>query len=188
MSRNHPRSGYADPYRLRPFDKDDGDIINAIIETPKGSRNIYAYDPDDRIFLLRRVLPAGMGFPYDFGFVPSTKAGDGDPVDVLILMDEPAFIGCLVKTRPIGIIEGEQIEEKKNVNRNDRIVVVEIGNHTWSKIQHIDDLGKKFIQEIEHFFVSYHELQGKKYKILDVKGPKAAYKAVNRGIKSAKKR
>ena len=64
-----------------------------IIETPKGSRNKYAYDPQERIFELRKVLPAGMAFPY-FGFVPSTTAGDGDPLDVLVLMDEPAFPGC----------------------------------------------------------------------------------------------
>jgi len=83
-------------------------LIRVIIETPKGSRNKYAFDAKQRIFQLKKVLPAGMAFPYDFGFIPSTIADDGDPVDVLVLMDEPAFPGCLLGCRPIGIIEGEQ--------------------------------------------------------------------------------
>ena len=86
-------------------------LFRSIIETPKGSRNKYAFDPDQRIFELKKVPPAGMAFPYDFGFVPSTVAEDGDPVDVLVLMDEPAFPGCLLRCRLIGIIErGEQVQ------------------------------------------------------------------------------
>jgi len=90
MSRNGIRSGLADPSRLEPIvDDDDDEIIKVVIETPKGSRNKYAFDPEERTFTLKKVLPAGMTFPYDFGFVPSTLAEDGDPVDVLVLMDEP---------------------------------------------------------------------------------------------------
>lgn len=109
MSRNGTsKSVLADPSRLRPHDGDDDDIIRVVIETPKGSRNKYAFDPEEKVFELKKVLPAGMDFPFDFGFVPSTKAADGDPVDVLVLMDEPAFTGCVLKCRIIGIIEGEQ--------------------------------------------------------------------------------
>jgi inorganic pyrophosphatase len=92
---------------------------------------------------LKKVLPAGMTFPYDFGFVPSTLADDGDPVDVLVLMDEPAFPGCVLRCRPIGVIEGEQ-RDKKDTERNDRIVAVEQGAHSWANIRTIDDLGKHF--------------------------------------------
>jgi inorganic pyrophosphatase len=159
--------------RLKPFDPDDKDTIKVIIETPNGSRNKYAFDEEERIFVLKKVLPAGMAFPYDFGFVPSTLADDGDPVDVLILMDEPAFCGCAVNCRLIGIIQGEQ-EDGKETQRNDRIVAVEKGNHDWADIQHIDDMGKKFIKEIEQFFVNFHKLKGRKYRILDVKGPNQA--------------
>jgi inorganic pyrophosphatase len=83
-------------------------MLRVVIETPKGSRNNFALDPKEHIFELKKVLPAGMMFPYDFGFVPSTKADDGDPLDVLALMDEPAFAGCVLSCRPIGVIEGEQ--------------------------------------------------------------------------------
>src|SRR3954463_445459 len=88
------KNGLADPTRLKPFDSGDEQLLRVVIETPKGSRNKFAFDPKEHIFELKKVLPAGMTFPYDFGFVPSTEADDGDPVDVLVLMDEPAFAGC----------------------------------------------------------------------------------------------
>src|SRR6187399_1471528 len=92
--------GLANPVRLAPRDSDDA--IQVIIETPKGSRNKYAFDAEQKIFELKKVLPAGMAFPYDFRFVPSTIAEDGDPIDVLVLMDEPAFPGCLLQCRLVG--------------------------------------------------------------------------------------
>jgi inorganic pyrophosphatase len=95
------RKGLSDPAGLKAFDADNKQLLRVIIETPKGSRNKFAFNQEERIFELKKVLPAGMGFPYDFGFVPSTKADDGDPVDVLVLMDEPAFAGCILSCRPI---------------------------------------------------------------------------------------
>jgi inorganic pyrophosphatase len=179
------KRGLADPTRLAPHGSNGGDGLQVIIETPKGSRNKYAFDPEQRIFELKKVLPAGMAFPYDFGFVPSTLADDGDPVDVLVLMDEPAFPGCLVKCRPIGIIEGEQ-GKKKKWERNDRIVAVEQDNHSYAHVQHVNDLGKEFVEELEEFFVNYHELSGKKYRILDVRGPREARRRVAQGMRTFK--
>jgi inorganic pyrophosphatase len=187
MNRNGSRSSLANPARLNPIlDKDDDETLRVVIETPKGSRNKYAFDPDERAFTLKKVLPAGMSFPYDFGFVPSTEAEDGDPTDVLVLMDEPAFCGCIVKCRLIGVIEGEQGDGEKT-ERNDRLIAVENQNHSWANIKHVDDLGKKFVKELEEFFVNYHQLTGKEYKVLDVKGPGAARKCVKAGIKAGKK-
>jgi inorganic pyrophosphatase len=170
-------NGLADPSRLSPTDDKDDEIIQVIIETPKDSRNKYAFDQDERIFELKTVLPAGMAFPYDFGFIPSTKAEDGDPIDVLVLMDEPAFPGCLLKCRPVGVIEGEQ-GKKGDKERNDRIVAIEQGNHRWAHVTHIDDLGKQFVRELEEFFVNYHELTSRKYKIIDVRGPGEACRRI----------
>jgi len=92
--KNGIRSALADPSRLNPRDSADKQMLRVVIETPKGSRNKFAFNPDEHIFELKKVLPAGMTFPYDFGFVPSTKADDGYPIDVLVLMDEPAFPGA----------------------------------------------------------------------------------------------
>src|SRR3954454_21727082 len=101
----------------------DGDNLTVIIETPKGSQNKYTYEPRLGAFILGGVLPAGAVFPFDFGFVPSTLAEDGDPLDVLVLMDGPAFTGCIVQCRPLGVIEAEQTEDGKKV-RNDRLIAV----------------------------------------------------------------
>jgi inorganic pyrophosphatase len=176
------KNGLADPTRLKPFDSDDKRLLRVVIETPKGSRNKFAFDPDERIFELKKVLPAGMTFPYDFGFVPSTKADDGDPVDVLVLMDEPAFAGCVLLCRPIGVIEGEQ-GDKKDKERNDRIIAVEKDAHSWADITTIDDLGKEFCRELEEFFVNYHKLSGNEYRVLGVKGPDQARKLVKSGMR-----
>jgi inorganic pyrophosphatase len=161
--------------------------IRVVVETPKGSRNKYAFDPDARVFELKKVLPAGMSFPYDFGFIPSTEAEDGDPVDVLVLMDEPAFAGCVLSCRPVGVIEGRQTARKKKV-RNDRIVAVEDANHSYASVEHIDDLGRTFVQELSEFFVNYHELDGSTFEILDVRGPKEAWRRVEKGRAAHKKK
>src|ERR1700686_915727 len=100
------KGAVAAPTILKPFNKQDESSIQVVIETPKGCRNKYAFDPKLRSFKLSRVLPDGMVFPYDFGFVPSTLAEDGDPIDVLLLMDAPAFPGCVVDSRLIGGMEG----------------------------------------------------------------------------------
>jgi inorganic pyrophosphatase len=178
MGRN---AALADPFRLTPFDRKNKELLRVVIETPKGSRNKFAFNVDDRIFELKRVLPAGMEFPYDFGFVPSTLAPDGDPVDVLVLMDEPAFSGCILLARIIGAIEGEQTNGKKT-ERNDRILAVEKDAHRFASVKSIGDLGKDFSRELEEFFVNYHHLSGKQYKVLRMTRPGQARKLVIEGM------
>jgi inorganic pyrophosphatase len=180
------RKTLSNPSLLAPFNEKDG-ILQVVIETPKGSRNKYAFDQEQKVFTLKKVLPAGMAFPYDFGFVPSTVAEDGDPVDVLILMDEPAFVGCLVECRLVGIIEGEQGKKKKAL-RNDRMVAIAKENFSFADIQHVHDLGKKFLEELEQFFVNYHSLDEDKYRILGAKGPSAAKQKVRSGMQEFSKK
>jgi inorganic pyrophosphatase len=178
MAKNNGRyASLADPSNLKPRDPDHKKMLRVVIETPKGSRNKFAFDPKEHIFELKKVLPAGMAFPYDFGFVPSTEADDGDPVDVLVLMDEPAFPGCVLTCRPIGVIEGEE-GGNKHKERNDRIIAVEQDAHSWADVKTIDDLGNQFCRELEEFFVNYHSLSGNKYRVLGVKGPNQAHKLV----------
>jgi inorganic pyrophosphatase len=174
----------SNPSQIEPLAKHDE--IKVVIETPKGSRNKYSFDEKEKIFALKKVLPAGMAFPYDFGFVPSTLADDGDPVDVLVLMDEPAFPGCLLKCRLIGVIEGSQGSGKKS-ERNDRLIAIERDNHSWADVDHANDLGKQFIKELEEFFVNYHALSGEEYRILNLKGPKTARNCIKAGLKAYRK-
>jgi len=177
------KNGLADPTRLKPFDLNDKQLLRVVIETPKGSRNKFAFNPDEHIFELKKVLPSGMAFPYDFGFIPSTEADDGDPVDVLVLMDEPAFPGCVLSCRPIGVIEGEQGNKKNAKERNDRIIAIEQDAHSWEDIKTVDDLGKQFALELEEFFVNYHKLSGKEYRVLGLKGPDQARRLVKSGMR-----
>jgi len=184
--KSSPKKSLADPSQLPSLDQDNGKLVQVVIETPKGSRNKYAFDEKQKVFELKKVLPAGMAFPYDFGFIPRTLAEDGDPVDVLVLMDEPAFPGCLLKCRLIGIIEGEQ-SDKKQKERNDRVVAVEKENHSFADIKRLSDLGDKFLEELEEFFVNYHELSGEKYRILGARGPKQARKRIEDGIRATRR-
>jgi inorganic pyrophosphatase len=179
------QNALANPSRLQSVEEDDSEIVQVVIETPKGSRNKYAFDSKQRVFELKKVLPAGMAFPYDFGFLPRTLGEDGDPLDVLVLMDEPAFPGCVLKCRLIGIIEGKQ-GTKKKTERNDRIVAVEKENHSFADIKVIDDLGREFISELEQFFVNYHQLSDEQFKVIKVRGPKEARKRIKEGIRAAR--
>jgi len=172
-----------DPTRLEPVRKKDG-LLQVIVETPKGSRNKFSFDEDQEIFSLKKVLPAGMVFPYDFGFLPKTVADDGDPIDVLLLMDEPAFPGVLVPSRLIGVIEGVQVDGKKRV-RNDRLVAIADANHMYANVRKLNDLPKQFLRELEDFFVNYHELEGKEYKLLGCKGIAEAETLIKKAKKAA---
>ncbi len=179
------KGALADPTRLKPHpdrqEDDDKNIVQVVIETPKGSRNKYAFDLEQKVYILKRVLPAGMAFPYDFGFVPSTKGGDGDPVDVLVFMDEPAFPGCVLQCRLIGVIEGEQIG-KEGKQRNDRLVAIAAQNHSFAEVKRIDELDGRFCRELESFFVNYHKLAGQEYRVLGIHGPKTARKLIKEGM------
>src|SRR5207253_805858 len=102
---------------------------NVIIETPRGSANKYVYDPQSGFFKLGKVLPAGTVFPLDFGFIPGTKGGDGDPLDVFLLMEFKTYPGCLVECKLLGVIENTQQEKGKKAERNDRLLAVPKESH-----------------------------------------------------------
>lgn len=129
--------------------------------------------------MLSSILAEGMTFPYDFGFVPQTKDEDGDPTDVLLLMDEPAFTGCVVESRIVGVIQAEQTDDDGTV-RNDRVLAVASHSHTHADIKQPKDLNSRMIKELEDFFVAYNKARGTKFKLLGVKGAEAAMKLIKK--------
>jgi inorganic pyrophosphatase len=147
---------------LPPFEPKTGHV-HVIVETPKGHRAKYSFDKKKQLFLLKSLLPAGMVFPFDFGFIPGTKAEDGDPLDILVLIDEPATQGCLVITRLLAVIEAEQTEKGKT-NRNDRLIGIAVASRQYKSIESLDQLSSDLLEEIEHFFISYNELMGKTFR------------------------
>jgi inorganic pyrophosphatase len=144
-----------------------------VVDTPKGSRNKYKYDAKAGIWRLSKVLPLGASFPFDFGFVPCTRGGDGDSMDVLVLSEESAFVGCVMPARLIGVLEAEQTENGKT-ERNDRLVAVIETPHNPPPFRSLEELGKQRIEEIEHFFISYNEMEGREFKSLGQRGPERA--------------
>jgi inorganic pyrophosphatase len=167
---------------LPPFDRETGHL-QVIIDTPKRSRNKFGWDEKRGLFELSGVLPAGAVFPYDFGFIPNTRGEDGDALDVLVLMDEPAFTGCLVASRLLGVIEAKQTEKGKTI-RNDRLVAVAANSRTHAHLQALAEIDAKTLDELEHFFISYNEAKGKKFKPLGRYGPARAKAVVRRAHKA----
>ena len=171
---------------LDRLDAFDGDKLTVIIETPKGSQNKYTYEPGFGAFVLDGILPAGAVFPFDFGFVPSTIGDDGDPVDVLVLMDAAAFTGCLVASRLIGVIEAEQTENGKTF-RNDRLIAVAAKSMTHRSLGDISDVSDDLVGQIEHFFISYNMAKGKTFEPKGRSGRERALALLKTGMARADK-
>jgi inorganic pyrophosphatase len=159
-----------------PAFNDDGDV-HVVVETPRGSRAKFAYDPKLETFALKKSLLTGLTYPHDWGFVPSTKADDGDPLDIMVIHDATTFPGMVVACRVIGILQIEQ-KSKKKAERNDRLFAVPRRSHSERSLQDVADLSKPIREELEKFFIATDELEDKKLNILGWKGPKAALDAI----------
>jgi inorganic pyrophosphatase len=151
-----------------------------IIETPKGRRNKFKYDPEYRLFTLGGLLAEGLAFPFDFGFIPSTLGEDGDPLDIMVLMDEPAHVGCLLEIRVIGVIEADQIEDGKRTTNN-RLIGVAVHSYSHEDLQSINDVSKSILDQVEEFFITYNKGRGKKFKVKGRKGPRRAAEIIEGG-------
>jgi len=168
--------------RLKANDPATGDVT-VVIESPRGSPHKYTYDPDIGAFRLAAILPEGITFPFDFGFVPSTRGEDGDPLDVLVLLDYPVPIGCVLTVRLIGVIKAEQRERDGEWVQNDRLLGVATHAHAHSVTTNLEALRPGLLDELEAFFAHYNQLRGKEFRPLARGGPKKADKAVHRGMK-----
>ncbi|MBL6459387.1 inorganic diphosphatase [Belnapia sp. T6] len=153
-----------------------------MVETPKGSRNKYTYDEEHGIFRLGGVLPEGTSFPHDFGFIPSTLGEDGDPLDVLVLLDSPVPMGCVLGVRLVGVIEAQQRERDGAVMRNDRLLAVATHAHTHEHVHTLADLRPRLLEEIEGFFAHYNRLRGKEFRPVGRGGPDRARALLEQGI------
>jgi inorganic pyrophosphatase len=155
--------------------------INAIIETPKGCAAKYDYDEEMQMFKLKKLLPKGMSFPFHFGFIPHTKAEDGDPLDVLVLLDEPSWPGCVIECEIIGVMEATETENNKT-NRNDRLIATANASEKYNKIKDLSSMDDYLEKEIENFFNTYNNLEKKEFKIISKKGPKVALNLIKKQI------
>lgn len=157
--------------------------VHVVIDTPAGSRNKYKYDEQFGIFRISRVLPQGAVFPYDFGFIPGTRAEDGDALDVLVLQLPASFPGCLVPARLIGVLHAEQRDGARLI-RNDRLIGVVDTPVTPARLQALNALDEEELRAIEHFFKSYNAFQGREFTIRSRGAPGDAMQALERAIEA----
>ena len=160
---------------LPPF-TEDGEV-RVVVETPRGSRAKFSYDPKLETFILSKSLLTGLTYPHDWGFVPSTKGDDGDPLDVMVIHDATTFPGIVLTCEIIGTLQIEQ-KSKGKAERNDRLFAVPRRSHSELGLNDVRELSKPVQQELEKFFIATDELEDKTLEIIGWKGPKTALKAI----------
>ena len=158
------------------------EVVYAVVEIPKGSRNKYEYDKDKEAFALDRVLYSPFHYPAEYGIIPQTLWDDGDPMDILVLMDEATFPGCIIETRPIGVmrmIDGG--------DSDDKILGVPVNDPRFQEVKDVQDVPQAFLNEIIHFFQDYKKLEGKKTEVLGWENTEKALEAIKHSMELYKK-
>ncbi len=159
-----------------------GSTVKVIVETPKGSTEKYDYDPESGFFKMNKVLPAGMAFPYDFGFITHTKGEDGDPLDIVIISEFKTFPGCLMECKVIGAIKATQTERNRIKVRNDRFIGIPEKSQVFASVNSWQDIERRVILDIQDFFVHYNALAGKIFKPLGMMSVSASMKTINQQV------
>jgi inorganic pyrophosphatase len=157
-------------------------IINVLIEIAAGSKNKYEFDKDMNAFALDRVLYSAVQYPYDYGFIPNTLADDGDPLDGMVMMDEPTFPGCVIAARPIGMLE--MID---GGDRDEKILCVPDSDPRYANVKSLADVAPHRLEEIAEFFRTYKNLQKKVTEILGWKDVENVAVLVEKCIKAYQK-
>ena len=157
-------------------------LVNVLIEIPAGSKNKYEFDKDLNAFALDRVLYSSVQYPYDYGFIPNTLADDGDPLDGMVLMDQPTFPGCVIAARPIGMLE--MID---GGDRDEKILCVPDQDPRYSQVKSLRDVAQHRLDEIAEFFKTYKNLEKKVTEILGWKDVGEIMPLINECIEAGKK-
>lgn len=155
-------------------------LLNVLIEIPGGSKNKYEFDKDLQAFALDRVLFSSVQYPYDYGFVPNTLADDGDPLDGMVLMDQPTFPGCIIAARPIGMLE--MID---GGDRDEKILCVPAKDPRYAQVKSLADVASHRLDEIAEFFRTYKNLEKKVTEILGWKDADQVQALVDACVKAS---
>lgn len=172
------RQGEAPEASETPSDElvhDPQENIFAFVEIPMGSRNKYEYDEEKGIFVLDRVLFSSVYYPTDYGHIPDTHAEDGDHLDILVIVSDPTFPGCLIECRPLG---GLDMEDEKGPDF--KVLAVPINDPRFRHMETLDDAGEHLLDEIENFFSTYKLLEEKETKILGWRGLDETWSEINK--------
>ena len=173
-SRTYLERGTMSNYIDLPIGKDSPEIVTTVVEIPKDSSNKYEYDKHLHVFRLDRNLYSPVHYPSDYGFIPQTLAEDGDPLDILVLGEQPTFPGCIYYARPIGMFE--MVDQGLN---DEKILACAIGNPRYTEVNHYSEVPPHVLLEIAHFFSIYKDLEGKRTKVLGWKDVEDAKRMIN---------
>ena len=165
----------------------DEEAVNIVIETSKGQRAKFKYESAHHAFRFEKLLPLGLTFPFDFGFLPSTVGGDGDPIDVLLLSNEPVPTGSLVLGKILAVLESEQTE-KGDTKHNDRIIAIPLDAKSRQPMLPAVPFDEALGKSLAEFFVAYNKLQGKEFRALGTHGEQRALEIVHRGMEQARRK
>jgi len=168
-------------YIRLPVGQNAPGLVNAVIEIPRDSVNKYEYDKQFQVFRLDRTLFSPVHYPGDYGFIPSTLGRDGDPLDVLVLVEAPSFPGCLMEVRPIGVLR--MMDQGQG---DEKILAVAESDPLYREVKDCSQVFAHTLREIEHFFAIYKKLEGKKIEIAGWDGADAARKIISEGQKRFK--
>lgn len=149
------------------------EVVHAVIEVPKGNRNKYEYSKKAGVIKLDRVLYSAVMYPGDYGFIPRTLFEDGDPMDILVMINEPTFPGCVIEARPIGMFKMIDNNEKDY-----KVLAVPSTDPNFDDIHKLEDIPQHFPREVEHFFLTYKQLQGTSVETLGWVGAEEAKAAI----------
>lgn len=158
------------------------EIINVVVEIPKGSQNKYEYDKKHNMMKLDRVLFSPFHYPGDYGIIPQTLSDDGDPLDALVLVTNPTYPGILIECRPIGLLK-----LKDQGSSDDKIVCVSIHDPRYLNTKDVTDMGEHQLKEMAHFFQVYKDLEGKKVEVLGWGSADTAKAVIIDAVKNYKK-
>ena len=171
-----------------PTWNDDGQL-HCVVESPRGSKAKFKYDTELQTFTLNRSLILGVTYPFDWGFVPSTMAADGDPLDVMVFHDVPTFPGVVMACEAIGaLLVTQKSSDGSGREPNHRLFAVPAGSEREHEWQDARELPKRVRKELEQFFVAAASLANKQLQILDWVGPKQARELVDEAVNKLKKR
>ncbi|MGZ4880472.1 MAG: inorganic diphosphatase [Halobacteriota archaeon] len=164
-------------WKSLPTGPNPPDVVYALIEVPKGSQNKYEYEKELGLCAVDRVLYSPVHYPTDYGLIPQTYYDDGDPLDVMVIIDQPTFPGCLIAVRPIGLMK--MIDSGDN---DDKVLAVPDKDPMYEEFKDLEDLPQHKMKAIGHFFKVYKELEGKKTEVVGWEGAESAKKAIIHSI------
>jgi|ERR1051326_4384193 len=173
---------------LPAFANNDG-AFHVVVESPRGSASKFKYDAELGVMTLARPLPAGLEYPHDWGFVPSTRAADGDPLDVMIVWDVASYPGIIIPCRAVGVLKVEQTNASSGAReRNDRVVALPVDAPRWEAVRTVFDLSERVREELHQFFLAAVAFEGKELKVLGWAGPDEAMTLVHESLIDSQRR